>query len=83
MRHCAQVLLDSPNLAKDMSPLAEAVTPVLAEAVAKAAVRSDGIAALLIVALLAAQDAAAASHSETQKVWSGMTYPYPNRCTCL
>lgn len=83
LKHCPQVLLDSPNLAKDMSPLAEAVTPILAEAVAKAAVRSDGIAALLIVALLAAQDAAAASHSETQKVWSGMTHPYPNRYTYL
>lgn len=64
----SQVLLVAPSLAKEAAPLAEAVTPILAEAVAKAAVRSDGIAALLTVALLAAQDAAAADHGAKQKV---------------
>lgn len=44
------------------------MTPILAEAVAKAAVRSEGIATLLIVATLAAQDAAAADHCSKQKV---------------
>ena len=82
-KRCPQVLLSSPNLAKDMSPLVEAVTPILAEAVAKAAVRSDGIAALLIVALLAAQDAAAASHSETQKVRSRLDVCVPSEMHLL
>lgn len=65
---CLQVLLAAPDLAKEASLLAPAVTPVLADAVAKAAVRSEGVAALLIVATLAAQDAAAADHCDKQKV---------------
>ena len=44
---------------------------MLAEAVAKAAVRSEGIAALLILATLAAQDSAAANHCDKQKVHIG------------
>lgn len=63
-----QVLQAAPELVKEAAPLAPAVSPVLADAVAKAATRSEGISALLILATLAAQDAAASEHCEKQKV---------------
>ncbi len=63
-----QVLQAAPALAQGAASLAPAVSPVLADALAKAAVRSEGVAALLALTSFAAADCGAAAHCDSQKV---------------